>query len=224
MLAPAVALLADGRFPTGGHAHSGGFEAAHRAFGLTTDSDVRNLIESRLATIGETDAALLAAIGHQSEADTVDWHVVDAELTARIAPPALRRTSRSLGRQWQRAGQEVFGRDALPPITVTEDGPHQLAAISGVMRAANIPTDDAVVVHLHHLIATITTAAVRLLGADPWGMQRIHHEMGSRVIDITERAIDGRFRPWRELPAWSAPRADQLAQEHASWDVRLFRS
>ncbi len=224
MLSPAVALLADGRFPTGGHAHSGGFEAAHREFGLSTVAEVGEAIEARLATVGTTEAALLAAIRHQMNAGSVDWHIVDAELTARIAPPALRDISRSLGRQWHRAGREVFGEEAIPDVDVTGTGCHQLTAIAVVMRAAAVSPGDAVVVHLHHLVATVTTAAVRLLGADPWAMQRLHHGLGSRFVTIAEEALAGAARPWCELPAWSAPWADQLAQEHASWDVRLFRS
>ena len=157
MLSPAVALLADGRFPTGGHAHSGGFEAAHRAFGLSTDAEVREVIDARLATVGTTEAALLAAIRHQIDVGSVDWDVVDAELTARIAPPVLRDTSRSLGRQWHRAGREVFGEGVIAAIDVTDDGPHQLAAIAVVMCAASVPPGDAVVVHLHHLVVTVAT-------------------------------------------------------------------
>nr|MDQ2729078.1 urease accessory protein UreF [Actinomycetota bacterium] len=54
-------LLADGRLPTGGHAHSGGMEEAVIDGRVGTVEDLRGYAQGRLATAGLVDAALAAA-------------------------------------------------------------------------------------------------------------------------------------------------------------------
>ena len=59
-IAPALLLLADARFPTGGHAHSAGTEQAV-AIGDVHDVDsLGRYLRARLATTGRTDAAFTA--------------------------------------------------------------------------------------------------------------------------------------------------------------------
>ncbi|MEU1094646.1 urease accessory protein UreF, partial [Streptomyces sp. NPDC005877] len=57
----ALLVLADGRFPAGGHAHSGGAEAAVRA-GRVRDADgLAEFCRGRLHTAGLVAASLAAA-------------------------------------------------------------------------------------------------------------------------------------------------------------------
>lgn len=57
----ALLVLADGRFPAGGHAHSGGAEAAVRAGRLGDARDLAEFCRGRLHTTGLTAAGLAAA-------------------------------------------------------------------------------------------------------------------------------------------------------------------
>ncbi|MFD9871072.1 urease accessory protein UreF, partial [Streptomyces niveus] len=57
----ALLVLADGRFPAGGHAHSGGAEVAVRAGRLTDARDLASFCRGRLHTTGRSAAALAAA-------------------------------------------------------------------------------------------------------------------------------------------------------------------
>ncbi|NEC44731.1 urease accessory protein UreF, partial [Streptomyces sp. SID8016] len=60
----ALLVLADGRFPAGGHAHSGGAEPAV-AEGRVHDADsLADFCRGRLHTAGLTAAALAAAAAH----------------------------------------------------------------------------------------------------------------------------------------------------------------
>ncbi|MDV9192308.1 urease accessory protein UreF, partial [Streptomyces sp. SR27] len=62
----ALLVLADGRFPAGGHAHSGGAEAAVKAGRITDAASLAAFCRGRLHTSGLTAAALAAAaaLGH----------------------------------------------------------------------------------------------------------------------------------------------------------------
>lgn len=57
----ALLVLADGRFPAGGHAHSGGAEAAVAAGRVRDAEGLAAFCRGRLHTTGLTSAALAAA-------------------------------------------------------------------------------------------------------------------------------------------------------------------
>jgi len=163
-----LALLADGRFPVGGHAHSMGLEAAASAYPLDNADELARFVAGRLATVGVTEANLVAVIATQLIEATLDWDRADDEIEARIASPALRSTSRLLGRQWARAGAEVFGGPHNEQARrVDGRGPHQVMAYAAVAVDAGIGVADAVALHLHHRVATSTISAVRLHGLEP---------------------------------------------------------
>ncbi|MFE0463567.1 urease accessory protein UreF, partial [Kitasatospora sp. NPDC058965] len=61
MMTAALLLLADGRFPAGGHAHSGGVEAAVAAGSVTDAGSLEQFLVGRLHTAGLTAAGLAAA-------------------------------------------------------------------------------------------------------------------------------------------------------------------
>ncbi|CCH19225.1 Urease accessory protein ureF [Micromonospora lupini str. Lupac 08] len=101
-------LLADGRFPAGAHAHSGGLEAAVAAGRVTDLASLESFLVGRLTTAGLVGAAFAAAAhrvalpagapggsGVRSRA----LAQLDAELDARTAAPALRAVSRRQGRR-----------------------------------------------------------------------------------------------------------------------------
>jgi len=57
----ALLLLADGRFPAGGHAHSAGAEAAVVDRRVTDVNSLAAFVAGRVRSVGLTDAALAAA-------------------------------------------------------------------------------------------------------------------------------------------------------------------
>ncbi|MGF7237213.1 MAG: urease accessory protein, partial [Frankia sp.] len=59
--ATALLLLADGRLPAGGHAHSGGLEPAVADGSVRTLDDLAAFLSGRLATAGLVSAAFAAA-------------------------------------------------------------------------------------------------------------------------------------------------------------------
>ena len=87
----ALLVLADGRFPAGGHAHSGGAEAAVKAGRIADATSLESFCRGRLHTAGLVSAALAAAavLG-------VTPSELDAAADARTPSPALRATARKL--------------------------------------------------------------------------------------------------------------------------------
>lgn len=220
-----AAVLADGRFPSGGHAHSAGFEAATSLADLTEPAVFDAFMRGRLATTGSTEAHLLAAVSQRLAADAVDWVEADAEIGARIVSPALRSVSRALGRQWVRAARGVWPGPAIDAAAASHpDGPHQLAAVAATFHSAELDLHSAVTLHLHHLVATVTTAAVRLHGLDPYEAQRRQLATTPLRAEIVQSAVANAATPWADLPAWSGPLTEICAEVHATTDGRLFQS
>jgi urease accessory protein len=89
-------LLADARFPAGGHAHSGGAEEACRRGLIGNVDGLEDHLRGRLQTSGavaaHTAAAVCAEAGRGRALATL-WRTLDAELDARILSPAARSVS-----------------------------------------------------------------------------------------------------------------------------------
>ncbi len=105
---PAVLLLADGRFPAGGHAYSAGVESAVDVGDVRDLATLERYLEGRLA-IGVGEAAFAAsAVGAVAERDRDRIAELDDEFDARVLSPRLRTVGRRLGRQMVRAAVVVW--------------------------------------------------------------------------------------------------------------------
>jgi urease accessory protein len=216
-------LLADSRFPTGAHAHSGGVEASCARGDIRTLDDLVEFIDGRLATVAPTEAAFAAAA-----CDTrFEWAELDAELAIRTLSPRLRSVSRSLGRQLLRAASRAWPATRQGELLgLDHSGPMQPVALGAVARAAGLAPIDAALCSLHHLVGSITTASVRLLGLDPFDVQALAARRADVLDDIAAHAAQAASAASSaaDLPATTSLLADILAEHHATWEVRLFAS
>jgi urease accessory protein len=224
---PALLLLADGRFPAGGHAHSGGLEAAVALEGVHDVAGLALFLDGRLHTTGLVAAAFAAASCRHARLDggrhdAAD--VLDRELDARTASPALRAASRRLGRQLVRAGRTIWPHPILDEMAAPGRGPHQPVALGTVAAAAGLGPADAALAAAHESVTGPATAAVRLLGLDPFTVHAALARLGSQVSAVaTEGARRAAGDP-ADLPSGTGPLLDVLAEHHATWEVRLFAS
>jgi urease accessory protein len=87
---PAVLLLADGRFPVGGHAHSAGVETACADGRVADESSLQEFLEGRLQTAGLVDASLAAAtvLALADPVADVRRSATDTDACDRPQPPA----------------------------------------------------------------------------------------------------------------------------------------
>jgi urease accessory protein len=220
----ALLLLADGRFPTGGHAHSGGAEAAVHAGSVHDPGTLEHFCRGRLHTAGLTAAAIAAAA-----ACGMDPLALDAAAQARTPSPALRATSRKLGRQLIRAARSAWPSPALDALAAAlPRGAHHSVVLGLAASCAGLTPHDAAQVALHESLTGPATAAVRLLSLDPFVVGAVLARLAPESDRVANTAAAAAERALHDgvdaLPAASAPLLDLLAERHAHWEVRLFAS
>lgn len=222
-------LLADGRFPAGGHAHSAGMEAAVR------DGRVRDLatavayVRGRLFTAGLTDASLAVATAVRLDPRATEaerallLRAVDDEAEARIAPPPLRVASRRLGRQLVRVSARCWPDAGIAPVVVRLGrDPHQACAWGLVASAAGLAPPSLATLVVHHAVSTPAQAAVRLLGLDPFAVAAALAALASEGEAVARDAVARGRGPLPDLPAATGPVVEVAAIEHATWTSRMF--
>jgi urease accessory protein len=226
-------LLADGRFPAGGHAHSGGLEEAVDGGRVRDASDLQAFLLGRLATVGKVDAAVAAA-GWATAEDVGALAVLDAEAGARCPSPALRAASRAQGRGllraataiWPLEGRDRRGRASQPSPGALALGPHgpmYPVALGMVGRHAGLPMAEVALVAAQASASGPAWAATRLLGLDPFAVGRCLAAMAGAVDAVAAGAVAATLGG-APLPAYSAPLTEIGAERHARWEVRLFAS
>ena len=206
----ALLLLADGRFPSGGHAYSAGVESAVAHGDVIDVVTLDRYLAGRLATTGIVDAAFACrscAAHARHEPDVIDE--LDREYDARVASPRSRTVSRQLGRQLVRAASQVWPDGDYP------DAPHHAIALGAVVAAVGGTPADAATITIHQLASAVTTAAVRLLGLDPISVTALQARHVATPGDWSNVAP-------RDLPAAGGTLSEILAQHHGTWSHRLF--
>lgn len=223
----ALLLLADGRFPAGGHAHSAGVEAAVADGRVTDVASLTAFTEGRLRTVGlvEVTFAMVTASRFsrpmERGAASALLALLAEEMDARIPVPSLRAMSRRLGRQLLRVASRCWPSPLLTSSSEQGD-PHQAVAF-GLAGAASL-TGVAEVGQLtaHHAVTTPMQAGVRLLGLDPFAVAaataRLAEVSAALVAEAGARVAD----PLSSLPAGAATLADIAAAAHSAADGRLF--
>ncbi len=220
----ALLLLADGRFPAGGHAHSGGVEAAVAHKAVHDTPSLEAFCRGRLHTTGLTAAALAAAA-----AAGVDPLLLDDAADARTPVPALRAVARRLGRQMMRAARATFPSEDLELLAAARpQGAHQPIVLGLAARAAGLHPLDAAYTVAYESVGGPATAAVRLLSLDPLDASGLLARLGPETNHVAQAAADAATRALTEgldaLPSASSPLLDITGEQHATWTARLFAS
>jgi urease accessory protein len=202
-LTPALRLLADSRLPAGGHAHSGGMEAATVAGLVGDEHSLEGFLRGRLATAGLASAGLAAAAcGHASEVAAgapACWAGLDAEAAARTPSPAQRTAARVQGRALLRAARAAWPHPVLdslaagsgPAADPAAGGPaapyHPIVLGACAWITGGTPGDAALIA----ATAAITgpaSAAIRLLGLDPLTVTGLLARLGPETAAVAAHA------------------------------------
>ncbi|GHI09419.1 urease accessory protein UreF [Streptomyces cellostaticus] len=220
----ALLVLADGRFPAGGHAHSGGAEAAVKAGRITSAASLEDFCRGRLHTAGLVAGALAAAavLG-------VEPRELDAAADARTPSPALRAAARRLGRQLMRAARASWPSAELDALAGEfPKGVHQPVVLGVAARAAGLSPVDAAYCAAYESVSGPATATVRLLSLDPFDATGALARLAPELDRVADAAVEAAGRVVDEgvdaLPAASGPLLEVGAEWHAAWPVRLFAS
>ncbi|WP_393054936.1 urease accessory protein UreF [Streptomyces sp. LN549] len=220
----ALLVLADGRFPAGGHAHSGGAEPAVAAGRIRDAESLEDFCRGRLHTAGLVAAALAAAA-----ADGQDPLALDRAADARNPVAALRDTARKLGRQMMRAARATWPSAELDALaTARPRGAHQPVVLGVAARSAGLEPLDAAYAAVYETVSGPAAATVRLLSLDPFDATTVLARLVPELDRVAATATATARRVAAEgidvLPAASAPLLDISAQQHATWPARLFAS
>lgn len=218
-------LLADGRFPAGGHAHSGGIEASVASGRVCSVESLHQYLLGRLSTSGVVSAAFAAASCRAFEC--AGWDAVptlDDELDARVPSPVLRTASRALGRQLFRAARCVWPGTSLGADHGGQRGVHHPVALGVVAASARIGPTGAASVAAYDSVAGPAAAAVRLLGLDPFAVHRSLAALAATVEHVAAEGAAHTETPPYALPSWSAPLLDIAVERFSTAEVRLFAS
>lgn len=218
-------LLADGRLPAGGHAHSGGLEQAVEFGDVTDAAGLERFLDGLLRGAAHTSiAAAAASCVAWSAGDEATLLQLDAEESARMPSAALRAASRAQGRQLLRAAAAIWPPGVpltLPPLP---HGPH-LSLAQGITAARlDLTATDAARLAAYAAITGPATAAVRLLGLDPFGVHAIVARVMHRAEPLIEQAGSQPAGPPWLLPAGAAPLLEIGAEVHRTREIRMFAS
>lgn len=216
-----VLQLADGTFPSGGFAHSGGLEAwsvlGADAGAMTADNLVR-FLEQSLRQLG---SAALPFVRRAAEAPA-ELASLDDACDATMPLLAPNHASRAQGRALASAASRVF--DAAADVgAYARTGPaHHAPVFGAVFGALGVDVEDALAAYLHGAARGILSAAVRLGLVGPLEAQRIHAERANLLGELRggarggAAAIDG--------AAQTAPLFEVFAALHGRLDGRMFQS
>lgn len=211
-------LLADGRTPSGGYAHSGGLEAAI-GDGLAVD-EIPAFARARLHTLGRVAAGLAAlACGCQALDGLLE---LDGEAAARTPVAALRAADRRLGLGLLRTGRMLWPEDVLLAAyaggSVTTP---RSVALGAVARAAGIEPRQAARIALYEDVAGVAAAAVKLVALDG---ARASGWVAGLAGEIEQLAEEASRTELEALPSTSTPLLDGRAERHHASRGRLFAS
>lgn len=218
----ALLLLADGRLPAGGYAHSGGLEAAVTAGRVTDIAGLEEFLIGRAETSGLIAAAFAAAACCRARrGDLSDMAALETELDARIPSLELRRVSRNLGRQLRRAMDSIHPH---PHFAALGTAPHQPLVMGVAAAALGLGPRQAALAILHENNSGAAAAAAKLMRVDPFDVHAILARMTARLDRLADAASAAPDGPPADLAAPGSPLADIAAEHHRSADVRLFAS
>jgi len=228
----ALLLLADGRLPSGSHAHSAGLEQAVTDGRVRTVADVELFARGALETAGFTAAALSAATCAMAGAgtvpmDAVPWERLCAEAAARQPSAAVRAAAEAQGRALLRTGRRVWPAAGLEQLAACTLRPPLPVALGAVAAAAGLQPADAALAVLQGSAAGLASAAVRLLGLDPIEVAAALARLTDTVDRLADEAAtfaDADPARLALLPATTGPLLDVLAEQHDDREMTLFAS
>jgi urease accessory protein len=224
-----VLVLADSRFPNGGHIHSGGVEEAAASGLITGVAELREFLYGRLYSAGALQAVFAAAAAHAATqgVDKRHWTVLDRELDARTPSPAQREASRAQGRGMIRAGQSAWPCSTLNELVAMTPRPHQPIVLGVLTALSGSGPRDAGLVAGYLAVSAASSAAIRLLGLDPFAVNAVVVELADDLDEIADAAAAAADLDPAFLSAPGSPALDLLAEAHDRHhreEVRLFAS
>jgi urease accessory protein len=198
--------------------------AAFAAASARLQSDAAERSVARAASNGPPRPGAESLARATDDCAQLQWAALDAEFEARTPSEAIRTASRQLGRGLVRLVRSVQPEaDLVTPFSrCAGPAPHQPLVLGAAVSLAGGGPELAARAAALAACAGPASAAVRLLGLDPFAVQGLLARLAPG-IDACAAACSAAAAP-SALPADAAPALDLLADFHLTAEVRLFAS
>jgi urease accessory protein len=152
--------------------------------------------------------------------------VLNAEFEARVVSEAMRAASRQLGGGLARLLRSLLPEADLvtPWARCGRPAPHHPLVLGAGIHLAGGSAELAARVAALAACTGPASAAVRLLGLDPFAVQAMLARLAADIDDCAASAARAAGQPPSSLPSDGAPAFDLLADFHLTAEVRLFAS
>ena len=208
--------LADGAFPSGGFAHSGGLEATVQLRGV---DDVETFLREALWQAGRSSLPFVAAAAAAPTALAALDRADEVILPSHVANAASRAQGRALLGAARRAFEDAGALRAV--AAAARSGPSHHAPVFGaVFGALGTSVDEARVAYLFGVARSTLSAGVRLGIVGPLEAQGILAAHAPELDRIVEECGDLAL----EDAAQAAPLLELFGALHDRLDARLFQS
>jgi urease accessory protein len=151
--------------------------------------------------------------------------LLDAELDARTPSLAQREASRAQGRGTARAGRIAWPSPVLTALVAETPRPHHPVVLGALVGVAGGSPHDAAMAVAYLSVSGPASAAVRLLGLDPFAVNAVVARLDLHSVCAEAAAVAGDDPA--TLPSPGSPALDLFAEAHARHhqeEVRLFAS
>jgi urease accessory protein len=153
--------------------------------------------------------------------------LLDVELDARTPSLAQREASRAQGRGTARAGRIAWPSPVLDGLLAVTPRPHHPVVVGALVGVAGGAPGDAAAAVAYLAVSGPASAAVRLLGLDPFAVNAVVAGLSGELHAVASRAAAVAGDHPAALPAPGSPALDLLAEAHSRHhkeEVRLFAS
>lgn len=215
-------LLADGRLPSGGHAHSAGLEPALLAGMPAADAPAYLVGRAWTTSLVEAGTAVVARHRLRAAPSPAALDDVVAHWAARTPSGAQREASRHLGRGVLRLADRLWPDAEAVRACAALAAPSRPVVIGAIAAVTDMDPADLVRVIVYEDAQTAAAALLKLAPADPavpvgWVLAACAavDELVDEIAALTDPA---------GIPAGSAPHAEGWAEAHALMNRRLFRA
>jgi urease accessory protein len=181
--------IADSAFPTGGFAHSAGFEALAHAGEVQGAADLERWVNGLAWQVGQGSLPWVSA-AHGAPERLAE---LDARADAVILNHVANRASRTQGRAWLETASRVFEGDVRAMRERARQGAircHLAPVFGAIARAIGATADEARQVFLLLSVRGAVSAAVRLSLVGPLEGQRILRRQADDWSRVLERCRD----------------------------------
>lgn len=214
--------LCDSLFPIGGYVHSDGLEAATSSAAVQTAADLEAWMRTTLdETLTRTDGpAVSLAWSAFQRGDMDELLLLDREVYALRPSSAGRAANRAMGSRLIRTWMEIHPAHRLRALG--EGGPMSLVlpvAFGAVCASEEVPLRSALEGFMYARLASITSAAMRLMAVGQSQAHTVLASMLARVPAAAQRVITANARPSSFTPAFDIA---SMSQQYVH--SRLFRS